>query len=108
MADLVELAPPRGPAAEPGHGVVIHVDAFGNLLTSIALGAVDPDALIEVVGEQGTFRAAPGKTFADVAPGALVAYVGSGGQLEIARRDGSAAAWIGASRGSLVRLGRTS
>jgi hypothetical protein len=33
-----------------------------------------------------------------------VAYIGSGGQLEIARRDGSAAARVGAERGSEVRV----
>jgi S-adenosylmethionine hydrolase len=44
------------------------------------------------------------RTFSDVLAGALVAYVGSGGQLEIARRNGSAAKHIGAERGALVRV----
>jgi len=39
-----------------------------------------------------------------VEPGALIAYIGSGGQLEIARRDGSAVERIGAARGSPVRV----
>jgi len=41
-----------------------------------------------------------------VAPGALVAYIGSSGLLEIGLRDGSAAASTGAGRGSSVRLRR--
>jgi S-adenosylmethionine hydrolase len=85
-------------------GTVTHVDAFGNLLTSLTAEVVPAHALIEVEGQEGTFRPALGKTFADVESGALVAYVGSTGQLEIALRDGSAAALIGAWRGSPVRL----
>ena len=45
-----------------------------------------------------------GRTFSDVQSGALIAYIGSGGQLEIARRDGSAAARMGAGRGTPVRV----
>jgi S-adenosylmethionine hydrolase len=44
------------------------------------------------------------RTFSDVEPGALVAYFGSGGQLEIARRNGSASQHVGAERGSIVRV----
>ena len=45
-----------------------------------------------------------GRTFSDVETGTLIAYIGSGGQLEVARRDGSAAQRIGAVRGSPVRV----
>src|SRR5947207_2552346 len=62
------------------------------------------DVAIEVEGTEGTFRPVFGRTFSDVASGALIAYIGSGGQLEIARRDGSAAARVGASRGTPVRV----
>jgi S-adenosyl-L-methionine hydrolase (adenosine-forming) len=73
-------------------GEVLLVDRFGNLLSNIpgVTGRVS-------VGDRavGPVR----RTFTDVAPGELVAYVGSGGTLEIARRDGSAAAQLGAGRG---------
>jgi S-adenosylmethionine hydrolase len=87
-------------------GAVIHVDTYGNLVTSVTADAVPPGADIEVVveGTEGTFHPRMGRTFGDVEPGALVAYVGSMGRLEIAVRDGSAAARIGAARGSVVRL----
>jgi S-adenosylmethionine hydrolase len=105
---LVELAQPLPRRIGDGvEGAVTHVDRFGNLLTSLPADAAPPDALVEIVGREGTFRPAFGTTFADVAPGALVAYVGSSGYLEIGLRDGSAAARTGASRGSTVRLRRT-
>jgi S-adenosylmethionine hydrolase len=102
----------RAPAVHRHGGViegeVIHIDGFGNLITSIPADAVpgDPAAevAIEIDGTEGRFSPVLGRTFSDTEPGALVAYVGSGGQLEIARRDGSAAERIGAARGSSVRL----
>ena len=86
-------------------GRVIHVDAFGNLITSLGAEHLSAEASIEVEGTGGVFHLALGRTFSDVAEGALVAYFGSGGQLEIARRNGSAAQHVGAERGALVRVG---
>jgi len=43
------------------------------------------------------------RTFSDVEPGQLVAYLGSGGQVEIAVRDGSAARRLGVGVGGRVR-----
>ena len=83
-------------------GEVIHVDAFGTLVTSIPSGAVPDGGLV-------TYHATPigpvRRTFADVASGQLLALAGSGGRLEIAVRDGSAAARLGAGLGSEVRVG---
>jgi S-adenosylmethionine hydrolase len=78
-------------------GEVLLVDRFGNLLTNIpaTAGSVTVDDR-----ELGPVR----RTFADVAVGALVAYVGSGGTIEIARRDGSAALHLGVGRGGVVRV----
>ena len=91
-------------------GEVIHVDAFGNLITSLPAELVsdDPSAEIgiEVDGTEGLFQPAFGRTFSDVESGSLIAYIGSGGQLEIARRDGSAARRVGAGRGTKVRVRR--
>jgi S-adenosyl-L-methionine hydrolase (adenosine-forming) len=103
---LVELGRPaierRGGQIE---GTVIHVDAFGNLITSLTGDHVPEGAAIEVEGAGGVFHPVLARTFSDVPEGALVAYLGSGGQLEIARRNGSAAAHLGAERGALVRAG---
>jgi S-adenosylmethionine hydrolase len=89
-------------------GEVIHVDGFGNLITSLPAEALVPtgsaEMVIEVDGTEGRFEPQLGRTFSDVDPGALIAYVGSGGQLEIARRDGSAAQRVGAKRGTPVRF----
>jgi hypothetical protein len=43
------------------------------------------------------------RTFSDVAPGGLVAYIGSDGAIEIAVRDGSAARRLGIGVGGRVR-----
>ena len=87
---------------------MIHVDSFGNLITSLpaelmALGG-GAEVQIEVEGTEGRFTPVFGRTFSDVPSGALIGYIGSGGQLEIARRDGSAAARMGAGRGTAVRV----
>jgi S-adenosylmethionine hydrolase len=107
MVDLAALssAGPARPGVVTIEGKVIHVDVFGNLITSVPAQALSAEpAVVEVHGKEGVFHPAFGRTFSDVEPGALVAYVGSGGQLEIARRDGSAAERVGAERGSIVRV----
>jgi S-adenosylmethionine hydrolase len=109
---IVELGtPPLHKQGGVVEGQVIHVDSFGDLITSLpaelfagssAPGA--PDVQVEVEGAEGRFRPVFGRTFSDVQSGALIAYIGSGGQMEIARRDGSAAARMGAGRGTPVRV----
>jgi hypothetical protein len=107
VEQLVELeAPLVRRVGDRVEGTVTHVDGFGNLLTSLQAGVVPAGAHIELHGSEGTFRPTLGKTFADVAAGTLVAYIGSSGQLEIGLRDGSAAVATGAGRGSVVRLRR--
>jgi S-adenosyl-L-methionine hydrolase (adenosine-forming) len=91
-------------------GEVIHVDAFGNLITSLPAELVvgsGGEVAVELEGGQGKFEPAFGRTFSDVESGALIAYIGSGGHLEIARRDGSAARRVGAERGTMVRVRST-
>src|SRR6185312_4524862 len=106
---MVEIGRPptrRGPRVIEGE--VIHVDGFCNLITSlpgeVLAGAPETDIGVEVDAGEGLFAPLVGRTFSDVDPGALVAYVGSGGQVEIARRDGSAARRMDASRGTVVRV----
>ena len=78
-------------------GVVIAIDRFGNAVTNLMARRGG----VVVVGPH---RLPVRRTYADVAPGALVALVGSNGLVEIARRDGSAAAELGLARGSAVSL----
>jgi S-adenosyl-L-methionine hydrolase (adenosine-forming) len=81
-------------------GEVISVDQFGNLVTNLTPAEVPPYAVLEVEDtEVGTLR----RTFSDVGAGQLVAYLGSGGQVEIAVRDGSASRRIGLGVGGRVR-----
>ncbi len=86
--------PERLPAQKPG--TIVHVDRFGTLVTNLP----GPGNAIELrVGS----RAIPvGRTFADVAVGELVAYVGSGGMLEIAVRNGRADAVLQMKRGDRI------
>ena len=81
-------------------GEVLHVDRFGTLVSNIAPNALKPGASIQVGGvDVGPLR----RTFADVASGALLAFTGSGGTVEIAVRDGSAMRTLGLGVGAEVR-----
>lgn len=96
----------RSPLPAPHHdgtvviGEVIYVDRFGTLISNIPGDAVEPGVRIKVGGtEIGTLS----RTFGDVGRGALLAFVGSGGTVEIAVRDGSAARLLGVGVGAEVR-----
>jgi len=81
-------------------GEVVYVDRFGTLISNITPNALRPGARIHVGGvDVGPLR----RTFADVASGALVAFTGSGGTVEIAVRDGNAMRMLGVSVGAEVR-----
>ncbi len=82
-------------------GEVIHIDHFGTLVTNLPGAAAAPGGRMLVAGrDAGPLR----RTFADVARGTLVAYVGSGGTIEIAVREGSAAGVLGVGVGAEVRV----
>ena len=98
--------PYRAPLPAPHHdgaacvGEVIYVDRFGTLISNIPGDAVEPGVRIRVAGtEIGTLA----RTFGEVKRGVLVALVGSGGTVEIAVRDGSAARLLGVGVGAEVR-----
>ncbi|HEY2900897.1 MAG TPA: SAM-dependent chlorinase/fluorinase [Polyangia bacterium] len=112
LPEIVQLdAPTLRHLGDHVEGSIIHVDAFGNLISSItgevlrlAAGGPNADVEVELEGGEGRFHPVLARTFSDVEPNRLVAYIGSGGQLEIALRNGSAARLTGAARGSPVRL----
>ena len=86
-------------------GRVLHIDRFGNLITNIdaeMLSAMDRTRInVRIAGRQ--VHGLVG-TYADGASGQIVALIGSGGRLEVALRDGSAAAALGVRMGDEVSV----
>ncbi len=81
-------------------GEIVYVDRFGTLVTNLTTELVPPYAVIQVEDlDIGPLR----RTFSDVPTGGLLAYVGSGGVIEIAVRDGSAARRLGLGVGGRIR-----
>lgn len=99
VADPIRLSPPQPVVeGERVRGAVIYVDRFGTLITNIGGELAAGKAAVEIRGIAVPLR----RTFADVEPGELVAFVGSGGTVEIAIRDGAAAAELDAGVGEAV------
>lgn len=74
-------------------GEVIHVDHFGNLITNIdaaAVGTFRPQTVSVSIGE--TMMSPLAASYAAVPPGRPLALIGSWGLVEVAVRDGNAAA----------------
>src|SRR5467141_987485 len=108
ITDCVRFTMPKTKAAgQTITGVVLRVDAFGNLMTNLTL----EDVPLEVV-ESGSIKLSVGgkeirqfaQTFALGTPGEPIAVFGSAGYLEIAVNRGSAARTLGATRGTEVTL----
>jgi S-adenosylmethionine hydrolase len=109
LAQPVRLPPPRVQrAAGRSHGRIVHVDRFGNAITDLTPADLPgpPAACAVVCGGFRTDRIA--RTYADVAAGAPVALVGSFGTVELAQRNGSAAAAWGLTVGRPVLVERHS
>jgi S-adenosylmethionine hydrolase len=85
-------------------GEVMRVDRFGNLITNITVKALDHVSYPAVVSVSGHTGIRLVTIYADVAPGAACALVGSSGYLEIAVSSGNAARVLGATRGERVRV----
>lgn len=83
-------------ARAAGRGRVVHVDRYGNLISD--LPASEAGGAVSIDGN--TLRVL--KTYADVPPNTLLAYVGSMGTIEIAVRDGRADTRLDAPRGTPV------
>lgn len=68
-------------------GRVIWIDRFGNLITNIVAEKLPDNVAVKINGKiLGPIH----ETFSDVKKGQPLAYIGSGGHLEIAVREGSA------------------
>ncbi|HVO39105.1 MAG TPA: SAM-dependent chlorinase/fluorinase [Spirochaetia bacterium] len=122
IAALVTLPFPRLTCAQKElHGEVLGADGFGNIVTSIgrlrrtAAGMtldpwiptcrgmdLPPEALFLRLPDG---RIVPlGRTFSDVLPGSLLAYIGSSGLVEIAVNNGSAQELLHCAPGAQVTL----
>jgi S-adenosylmethionine hydrolase len=92
-ASLVVLelpAPERDGDALRAH--VLSIDGFGNVALNVEPSTVAGAASLALETSGGRSAALLGRTFADVAPGELVAYADSRGRLAVAVNRGSAAA----------------
>lgn len=102
--NLVRLPLPAPQATPEGdlEAHVMHVDHFGNLILDVTAGDVSGEVTLELAGYR---IEGIGRTFADVAPGQPLAYVGSTRHhLEIAIREGNAAQEMGVVVGEAVRV----
>lgn len=91
------------------HGEVLHIDRFGNIITSLKADVLGIDSYNFAKQELNwMFEASSVKirylsqTFADVNRGDYLAYVGSFGYIEIAKREGNAAKELNITLGNNV------
>jgi S-adenosylmethionine hydrolase len=83
-----------------GSPAVVHVDSFGNAITNVPESRLAGVRAVRVAGREVRL----GGTYGEVAPGELLALVGSYGLLEIAQNGGNAAGTLGLQRGAPVEL----
>ena len=108
ITDYKKFSMPKPKEADGGlRGVVLRVDAFGNLVTNFRA-----EHLAENAQENGNLKMQVGThaitnlvdTFAHGAAGEPIAYVGSSGYIEIGVNKGSAARTLALGRGTPVIL----
>jgi len=108
VTDFVRFAIPKPKASgNTFKGIVMKIDAFGNLMTNFtpqdvpALAAADGKFSIKV-GNGTVSTVVP--TFSSGAAGEPIGVIGSSGYLEISVNKGSAAKTLGAARGAEVTI----
>ncbi len=110
-APLAEVGSPAGSrapvllrmASAGRRGEILHVDRFGNLITSLELPA--GPGTVRLPGAGPAAAALPlVRTFSDVPPGEAAALVGSAGLVEVVVNQGSAAVHFNARRGDPVEF----
>lgn len=103
VADWVRLALPAPTVDADGlSGEVAVVDSFGNLISNVPVALLgDRPARVTIAGWPVPQRV---RTYAEAAPGSLVALISSSGMLEIAVVQGSAARQLGLGVGAPVRV----
>jgi S-adenosylmethionine hydrolase len=108
VTDFVRFTMPKAKSSgQAVKGVVLRVDAFGNLMTNLTAEDIPAEALgggavkLAVNGKQVLKFA---QTFASGNSGEPIAVLGSAGYVEIAVNRGSAARTLGVNRGAEVTL----
>jgi S-adenosyl-L-methionine hydrolase (adenosine-forming) len=108
ITDFVRFTMPKSKSTgQAVKGVVLRVDAFGNLMTNLTAEDIPGGALGEgaiKLAVNGKPVAKFGQTFASGNPGEPIAMLGSAGYIEIAVNRGSAARTLGVNRGAEVTL----
>ena len=105
IQDIVQLPLPHPQREKDGTilGEVLHIDHFGNIITNIPAEMLTSSSNWSIqIGERSIDTLSP--TYATVAPGQLLALIGSHGNLEIAMREGNAAQKLRVSPGTHVRV----
>jgi S-adenosylmethionine hydrolase len=108
VTDFVRFTMPKAKSAgQAVKGVVLRVDAFGNLMTNltaedIPIGALGGGAIKLAVNGKQVVKFV--QTFASGNPGEPIAVIGSAGYVEIAVNRGNAARTLGVNRGAEVTL----
>jgi len=112
-AGIAALVVPE-PEVAPGRvrAEVLGSDRFGNVQLAARAGALEqaglrPGARVQIAGPAGRHAGTVGRTFGDVAPGSLVVYVDSHGQVALAERGGDAASRLGARAGDIITVAVT-
>ncbi|MFH0861551.1 MAG: SAM-dependent chlorinase/fluorinase [Candidatus Altiarchaeota archaeon] len=82
---------------------VIHVDSFGNIITTIAKD-LSPGMKLQVIHGPRKFDAVGAVKFSDVNPGELVVLKGSHGLLEVDVNHGNAAERLGVRAGDSIQV----
>jgi hypothetical protein len=95
------------PDVTPGRvtGIIVTVDAFGNLISNIDQALLRPfeSPVVTFAGHRLDLKS----TYGNVLPGDYLALVNSFGVLEVARAEGSAAAGLGSERGAPITVVET-
>ena len=107
LSDPIMLSLPR--ARRDGNmivGEVIAADRFGNLVTSVTEQDMQILGGPIAVEMENRNLGAPRDSYVDGRAAEPATIIGSTGRLEIFVRDGNAAAMLGASRGTAVRVRR--
>lgn len=108
IVEQLEILNLDRPTLLPNHGVegqILYVDRFGNLISNISETDV---SAIAATGRAlnvyvGPLRVGPLRlTYAEVAPGEIIALIGSTGMLEVAINQGNAAIQLRASPGTII------
>ena len=111
--ELMPLLVPLAQVAEgEAHGVILWVDRFGNAQTNITPGelaeiGIHPGDIMNLRHGSRRDRIPFARTFADVDPGRLLAFVDSTGQVAVAVNGASAAVELDLPTGTAIRLART-